>query len=107
MLFEKNEVRCLNCNEHFSKSDVGVMEEGDLPICDECIYSMYKINVKYDGSMDLLEFLKKETRKCRCMHCYEGRLKLIRIEYGNPVDAYVICRNCGIDEEVEIHIEFI
>ncbi len=105
--FEMSDVKCLRCNHQFSQSDVDVIEEWELPICDECIYAMYKIEVKYDGSEDLLDFLKMETNKYRCMHCYEGVFELDRIEYGNPVDAYVCCQSCGKDEEVEIYIEFI
>ena len=55
----------------------------------------------------LLEFLKYEVKKSRCMHCYEGRLELDRIVYSNPVDAYVRCHACEKDEEVEIYIDFI
>ena len=93
--FEMSDVRCLRCDIQFSQSDVDVLEEWELPICDNCIYAMYKIEVKYDGSEDLLEFLKYEVKKCRCMHCYEGRLKLDRIVYGSPIDGYVHCQSCN------------
>ena len=33
-------VCCLRCNVRFSNSDVLVMEEGETPVYDECIYEI-------------------------------------------------------------------
>ncbi|MCA1058105.1 hypothetical protein LCL96_04130 [Rossellomorea aquimaris] len=48
-------MNCLNCNIEFSESDIGVMDDWDLQLCDDCEGEVCKNEV---GLSDW-EFLKK------------------------------------------------
>lgn len=104
---EKSNDRCLLCNVQFSQSDVEIMEKDDLPICDQCVCSLIEYHVKYDGNMDLLEFLKSEVYGRRCMNCLEPALVLDRIRFGKPVEGNVLCKECNKENDVYIHIVYI
>lgn len=105
--FQMSNLHCLVCNVQFNPSDVGVLEPDDLLVCDLCAYSLYEFKVKYDGSEDLLAYLKTEVSGRRCMSCLEPALLLERIKYGKPVEGFVNCKECSKENKVNIHIEFV
>lgn len=107
MFHEKtSNVCCLMCNNRFSYSDLLILEEGEMPVCDDCIDELTEVTVKYDGSKDLLEHLKFELKGSRCPFCYEEKANLDVIRYGSPVDAVMRCGNCGKGHIFDVHIEF-
>jgi hypothetical protein len=101
---EMHNVKCFLCNVRL---DVEVIEEDDILICDVCAVSLVEIVVKYDGSEDLLAFLKTEVNGRRCMSCLEPALVLNHIKFGMPVEGFVHCMECNKENEVSIHIEFV
>ena len=100
-------MKCLKCEVQFSPSDIMLMEDDELPICDACLAEEYHIQVAYDGSQDMLEFLKVSAAKYLCNKCLNDCLAIERIKYGNPVHAYVTCPSCHVDDEMKIYIRFI
>lgn len=104
---ETSNIHCLVCNHQFSQSDIGVMEEWELPICDPCIEEMCSFRVKYDGSRDLLEFLTQEIKGGKCPGCLKSAIELHGITYGSTVWGHARCSECSQGWSLEIHIEFV
>lgn len=104
---EKCDIHCLVCNHQFRQSDVEVIEEWELPICDPCIEDMCSFKVKYDGDIDLLEFLTQEIKGVKCPGCLGSAIELDGITYGNPVLGHGRCIKCKKGWSLEIHISFV
>lgn len=45
-------MKCLRCVIQFHPSDILVMEEWELPVCEECDAEEYHFQVDYDGEED-------------------------------------------------------
>jgi hypothetical protein len=50
-------MKCLKCGLTFSESDIGVMEDWDLQLCDACESEASKL---FEKSLDKWDFLKLE-----------------------------------------------
>jgi hypothetical protein len=48
-------LKCLNCNIEFGESDIGVMEDWDLQLCDDCEAEV----VNNEGGLTEWDLLKK------------------------------------------------
>ncbi len=101
-----NNVKCLGCQIEGPKDD-WLLEDGEMPVCDECVYAMCEVTVEYDGSLDLVEHLQSELKNSRCPHCYEKTKELDWIRYGAPTGAFMKCGNCGTTHIFDVHIEFV
>lgn len=82
-------MKCLRCSTPFSPSDILVMEDFELPVCDVCDAEEHHFKVDYDGNDDFNEFLTKEVGKKTCNNCIRKQYELVSIKFGNPVT--VIC----------------
>jgi hypothetical protein len=47
-------MKCLRCAVPFSPSDILVMEDFELPVCDVCDAEEYHFQVDYDGEEDFM-----------------------------------------------------
>lgn len=100
-------MKCLKCDIPFSPSDILVMEDDELPVCDVCHAEEYHFLVDYDGNVDLFEFLGKEVSKKTCNECIRGQYELTSIKYGNPIRALVICPTCKTEDKMTIYTKFV
>jgi len=91
----------------FTASDIcEIQKYNEKPICDECICEELDIHVEYDGSDDLLEHLKRYVHNNRfCSSCYSVDVELMRIKFGNPIEGYIRCRNCELEDELNIYLK--
>ena len=94
-------MKCLKCEVQFSPSYIMLMKDDQLPICDACFAEEYHIQVVYDGSQDMFEFLKESAGKYLCNKCLKDSLELVRIKYGNTVKAFVTCPSCHAVDEMK------
>ena len=100
-------MNCLRCGEPFSPSDITVMEEGELPVCDLCDAEEYHFQVDYDGGEEFYEFINKEIVKKTCYHCFQDKYELVNLTYGKPVKVRVKCSDCSTECGMAIYIKFV
>ena len=98
-------MKCMICETLFSPSDILVMEDDELPICEKCEWKEHYILVEYDGKEDLLDHLKiKVHKKRRCSYCDRGLVELHSIRFGNPIAAVVCCDDCKKEDKMNIYL---
>ncbi|WP_186670494.1 hypothetical protein [Sporosarcina sp. BP05] len=101
-------MKCMICETPYGPSDILVMEDDELPVCDECELKRHYVLVEYDGKEDLLDHLKVQVYKTRlCLNCDRGRLELHSIKFGNPIAAVVCCDDCKKEDKMIIYLRMI
>jgi len=102
-------MKCLSCGIPFHPSDILVMEEWEMPVCDVCDAEEYHFQVDYDGEEDFYEFLNKEIWKKEkiCNTCIRGQYELVSLKFGNPVKAAVVCSTCKVEDKMAVYIRFV
>ena len=100
-------MNCLRCRVQFSPSDILVMEEWELPVCDICVAEEHYFQVEYDGNNDFNEFLNNEIKTKTCYHCLCEKYEMIKMKFGNPVKVEVICTGCRVEDKMTIYIKYI
>jgi len=99
-------VKCKVCRITFTTSDIlEIKTYNEIPVCDECLCNELDIHVKYDGSDDLLEYLKRHVHSNKvCSSCDSDGVELIGIKFGNPIKGYISCGNCDTEYELNIYL---
>lgn len=100
-------MKCLSCGILFSPSDILVMEDWELPVCDSCDAKGQLFQVDYNGTHDFEEFLAKKVEEKTCRNCAREKYELLSMMFGNPVKAEVICWGCKVDERMTIYIRYV
>lgn len=102
-------MECMRCKTRFSESDIReIRKYNELPICDECLYQDFELIVEYDGTEDLLVYLKEHVNDTKnCINCGKGKLNLLRIVFGNPINGYTRCDECKTEDQLDIYLEMV
>ncbi|MDS9472207.1 hypothetical protein [Sporosarcina pasteurii] len=102
-------MNCMVCDTPFSADDTEmIIRDSDTPICDDCAVATVEIHVKYDGENDLLDYLKKVVpTKGVCGSCESRKVDLLSIKFGNPIEGNIQCKDCKLEDVVDIYLEMV